>query len=63
MQVIPNPLSFYPKESSSLKNKKVIAVGNHSYTKGFDRLLLIWKEVVKKYPSWQLEIYGKKDKK
>lgn len=62
MQVIPNPLSFYPSENATLLNKKVIAVGNPGYTKGFDRLLLSWKKVIKKHPEWQLDIYRKKVK-
>jgi len=61
MLVIPNPLSFYPTRSAQLENKKVIAVGNHGFQKGFDRLLLCWKGVITKHPDWQLEIYGKKD--
>lgn len=61
MQVIPNSLSFYPNESSSHNIRKVIAVGSHSFNKGFDRLLKIWQEVIKNNPLWQLEIYGKKD--
>lgn len=59
MLVIPNPLSFYPEESSSLQNKKVIAVGKQGYQKGYDRLLRSWKMVQEKYPDWHLEIYGK----
>lgn len=61
LQIISNPLSFYPNESASLKNKKVIAVGKQSYQKGYDRLLLSWQKVIAKNPDWQLEIYGKKD--
>ena len=61
--VIPNPLSFYPTESSSLTNKKVIAVGKQSYQKGYDLLLQSWKIVQDKNPDWQLEIYGKKEPK
>lgn len=57
--VIPNPLSFYPEESSSLQNKKVIAVGKQGYQKGYDRLLQSWKIVHGQFPDWQLEIYGK----
>jgi len=57
--VIPNPLSFYPEKSSELKNKKVIAVGSHSYNKGYDRLLEIWKKIEIDFPDWTLEIYGK----
>lgn len=57
--VIPNPLSFYPEKSSELKNKKVIAVGSHSYNKGYDRLIEIWSRTEKDFPDWSLEIYGK----
>ena len=61
--VIPNPLWFASEKSSALANKKVIAVGRHTYEKGFDRMLQIWKKVVAKYPGWTLEIYGKSDGK
>jgi glycosyltransferase involved in cell wall biosynthesis len=57
--VIPNPLWFASEKSSALENKKVIAVGRHTYEKGFDSMLLIWKKVVAKHPDWILEIYGK----
>ncbi|WP_338645840.1 glycosyltransferase family 4 protein [Flavobacterium sp. KS-LB2] len=57
--VIPNPLWFVSYKVSALENNKVIAVGRHTYEKGFDRLLQIWKKVVAKYPDWILEIYGK----
>jgi glycosyltransferase involved in cell wall biosynthesis len=56
--VISNPLSFYPTESSSLQNKKVIAVGKQSFQKGYDRLLESWVIVQQKYPDWTLSIYG-----
>jgi glycosyltransferase involved in cell wall biosynthesis len=59
--VMPNPLSFYPERSSSLLNKKVIAVGKQGYQKGYDLLLPAWKLVVDQHPEWQLEIYGKKE--
>ena len=61
LKAIPNPLSFYPDKTAKLINKKVIAVGNHGFQKGYDRLLRSWKLVVNKYPDWQLEIYGKID--
>jgi glycosyltransferase involved in cell wall biosynthesis len=57
--VIPNPLWFTCSKSSSLENKKVIAVGRHTYEKGFDRMLEIWKKVIMKHPDWTLDIYGK----
>ncbi|MDI6047470.1 glycosyltransferase family 4 protein [Flavobacterium yafengii] len=57
--VIPNPLWFTSEKPSALENKKVIAVGRHTYEKGFDRMLQIWKKVIAKHPDWILEIYGK----
>ena len=57
--VIPNPVSFYPKHSAELAAKRVIAVGSHSYNKGYDLLLNIWKKIEADFPDWQLDIYGK----
>jgi glycosyltransferase involved in cell wall biosynthesis len=62
IKVISNPLTFYPVESSALKQKLVIAVGSHSENKGYDLLLEAWTIVVSKYPEWQLHVYGKIDK-
>jgi len=61
VRVIPNPLSFYPDESASLVEKRVIVVGSHGFNKGYDLLLLTWKNVAEKYKDWNLEIYGKID--
>jgi glycosyltransferase involved in cell wall biosynthesis len=60
LSVIPNPLSFYPDtdQLSNLQNKKVLAVGKHSFQKGFDRVIKSWKSVSEKYPGWELNIYG-----
>jgi glycosyltransferase involved in cell wall biosynthesis len=63
IMVIANPLSFFPQKSSSLTNKKVIAVGKQSYQKGYDLLIKAWAKVSFKFPEWQLEIYGKKESK
>lgn len=57
--VIPNPLWFTSDKISALESKKIIAVGRHTYEKGFDRMLQIWKKVVAKHSDWILEIYGK----
>ena len=57
--IIPNPLWFHTDNLAKLNSKKVIAVGRHVYEKGFDRLLYIWKRIVKKHPDWHLDIYGK----
>lgn len=58
LKVIANPLSFYPENTSSLNNKKIIAVGKHCHQKGYDRLLKSWKIVLNECPDWILEIYG-----
>jgi glycosyltransferase involved in cell wall biosynthesis len=60
-EVIPNPISFVSENKTELHNKRAIAVCRHSYEKGLDRLLFIWKEVVKKHPDWKLDIYGQWD--
>ncbi len=57
--VIPNPLPFSCEKSSSLNNKKAIAVGRIIPLKGYDRMLKIWKKVIEKHPDYTLEIYGK----
>jgi glycosyltransferase involved in cell wall biosynthesis len=58
LSVIPNPLTFYPENSSSLQQKKVLAVGKQGYQKGYDRLLNAWAIVNAKYSDWHLDIYG-----
>lgn len=59
LEVIPNPLSFYPSESSTLNQNKVICVGKISYQKGQDLLVEAWDKVWQKHPDWKLELYGK----
>jgi glycosyltransferase involved in cell wall biosynthesis len=56
--IIPNPLLTKSNIQSNLQSKKVIAVGRHSFEKGFDRLLQIWQKVMVRHPDWILEIYG-----
>lgn len=63
LEVIPNPLSFYPEESSSLQQKTIICVGKISYQKGQDLLLKAWDIVWQKYPAWKLELYGRSDRR
>ncbi len=58
LMVIPNPLSFYPDQRSTLQNKRVLAVGKHCFQKGFDRLLQSWKSIHENHPNWRLDIYG-----
>ncbi|MCG2431691.1 glycosyltransferase family 4 protein [Aequorivita xiaoshiensis] len=63
LEVIPNPLSFYPKEllQKTKLPKTILAVGSHSYNKGYDLLLQSWKKVNEQFPDWKLMIYGKKN--
>lgn len=61
LEVIPNPLSFYPEGSSALDQKTVICVGKICYQKGQDLLIEIWDLVWKKHPDWKLELYGTAD--
>lgn len=61
LKVIPNPLTFYPKQQATLTSQKVIAVGSHAYNKGYDLLLKVWQKVKELYPEWQLHIYGRMD--
>lgn len=59
LKVVSNPLSFSTDESSTLENKIVICVGKISYQKGQDILQNIWKTIHKKFPDWELHLYGK----
>jgi glycosyltransferase involved in cell wall biosynthesis len=61
IDIIPNPLPFFPKGSSSLTNRRVIAVGKQSHQKGFDLLLQAWKIIAWRFPDWELRVYGKID--
>jgi len=61
VQVIPNSLGFFPEKASSVTNKSVIAVGSHSFNKGYDLLLQSWSIVNKRFPEWKLNIFGKYD--
>ncbi|WP_024769151.1 glycosyltransferase family 4 protein [Aquimarina macrocephali] len=56
IQVIPNPLTFYPDTVSDLSNKRCITAGRIAPVKGYDILIDIWKEL--KETGWNLDIYG-----
>lgn len=56
--VIPNPIWIEKEWNYKSDSKKVIAIARHSYEKGLDRLLNIWKLVTQNQPDWKLEIYG-----
>lgn len=58
VEVIPNPLPFYPDSVSKLDNKRIISVGKVSVQKGYERLSEAWKLIKHKYPDWSIDIYG-----
>ena len=61
--ILPNPNWIESPFYSKLNSKKVIVLARHSYEKGLDRLLRIWKVVSANNPDWILEIYGTKSSK
>ena len=58
IEIIPNPLPFYPKKVSNCENKTIISVGRLEEQKGYDELIEVWSKLFQKYPEWKLEIYG-----
>ena len=56
--VIPNPITFFPKESAELVNKQVIMVGRYNDAKGYDFLIPAWEIVHQRHPDWTLNVYG-----
>lgn len=60
MVVMPNPLSFKCVDSVGVREKIVLACGSidRYKDKGFDSLILIWTDIVKKHPDWELHILG-----
>lgn len=62
LEVIHNPLSFYPEQFSDCTPRQVIAVGRYSHAKGYDMLVPAWKKVAEKHPDWTLRIFGDGDR-
>ena len=58
VEVIHNPLSFFPEKTSDGSYKQVIAVGRYVPQKGFDLLIPAWQLVAQKHKDWILRIYG-----
>ncbi|WP_161530836.1 glycosyltransferase family 4 protein [Riemerella anatipestifer] len=57
---IPNPITIEPI-TTDYKTKKVLAVGRFTYQKGFNYLIDAWAIAGKKFPDWQLDLYGHGD--
>ena len=58
VDVIPNPLPFYPDLDNAPRRKRVIAIGRYFDEKGYDLLLKAWAIVEKRCNDWELAIYG-----
>ena len=56
--VIPNPITFFPKEGAALVNNQVIMVGRYNDAKGYDFLIPAWEIVHQRHPDWTLNVYG-----
>jgi len=52
-----NPLGIEPKNGLS-NNKVVLSMGRYSSQKGYENLVLAWKNVSLKYSDWTLKIVG-----
>ena len=58
VDVIANPLPFYPDIINTVRRKRIISVGRYFDEKGYDLLLKVWAIVEKKCADWELDIYG-----
>lgn len=58
VDVIPNPLPFYPAQLPSVRRQRIIAVGRYFDEKGYDMLLKAWSIVERACDDWELDIYG-----
>jgi len=62
--VMPNPVTFNSIDNISQREKVILVAGylDRWEHKGFDNLLFIFAEIVKKHPQWKLKIAGSGDK-
>ena len=58
VDVIPNPLPFYPDLSQVTRRKRIISIGRYFDEKGYDMLLNVCAIVEKQCDDWELDIYG-----
>lgn len=58
VEVIPNPLPFYPETPSSGMEKRLIAVGKICPQKNYGALLRAWKMAHGTFPAWKLDLFG-----
>lgn len=58
LSVIPNPSRFRPDSPSCLKEKRILSIGRLAFEKNFASLIRAFSLVSKRFPDWQLDIYG-----
>lgn len=58
LEVIPNFTKHCDKKEYNINSKIVIAAGRLSEQKRFSDAIAAWIPIAKKYPDWQLHIYG-----
>lgn len=58
-----NPVIPRENSDTTIERKTVISVGRLTNQKGFDRLLVIWKDLICMHPDWQLIIVGEGEDK
>lgn len=56
--IVPNSAWSGPVAKASLNSNKVIAVGRLIESKGYERMIHIWKSIHEIHPNWTLNIYG-----
>ncbi len=50
--------TLIPKSTSTLNEKRIISIGRLHKVKEYDKLIMAFSLVHKKYPDWRLDIYG-----
>jgi glycosyltransferase involved in cell wall biosynthesis len=58
VEVMPNPVPFWPETGAALDEPAVIAVGRLDEGKRLDVLVRAWRVVAARRPDWRLRIYG-----
>lgn len=58
VEIIPDVTPFYPNRTCDETSKRVICVGELTYTKGHFHLIEAWDKVSSVHPDWKLSIFG-----
>lgn len=61
--VIPNTVSFRYKRFTDYSSNRILMIGRLSPEKGYDRLIPIGEMIAKKFPGWEIDIFGEGDLK